>query len=679
MHAAVVEFDALPDSVRPRAEDEHLGSLGLRGDLGLGGGVELVAAVVVGRLGLELGGAGVDGLEHRVDAEPLAQRTHADLTGQLRSQCGDLAVGQTVVLAAPQQLFVEHRRVEQLGPQRHQPVDLLDEPGVDAGCLGDGLDARPEPQRQLDVVEPSVGRGLEPVQQLVDTHVGVRRRPEAGPPGLQRPHHLAQCLDEVAAQRHRLADRLHRGRQRGIGAGELLEREPRRLDDDVVESRLEAGRGFLGDVVEDLVEGVADRELGGDLGDREASRLGRQRRGARHPRVHLDHDEPAVGGVDRELDVAAAGVDADLAQDGDAEIAHALVLAVGQRHRRRDGDRIAGVHTHRVEVLDRAHHHHVVAAVAHQLELEFLPAVDGFLDQHVGRGRRGKAVAGHPVDVLGGVGHARAEPAHRERRPHHDRQPEFGDGLANLVHGETHTGAGGFAADLGDDVLELLPVLAALDRFEVGADQLDAVALEDAVLVQRDGGVQRGLAAQRGQQGVDLVAALRLLRDDPLDEGRRDRLDVGVVGELRVGHDRRRVGVHEADLQPLGPQHPARLGARVVELAGLADDDRPRADHQDVVQVSAARHLANSPRHQVDELVEQVFRVVRTGRGLGVVLHRERTPVNESDAFDDAVVGAGVAHFGGAERGVEPLPRLAFQREAVVLRGDRPPGRWRDR
>ena len=172
-----------------------------------------------------------------------------------------------------------------------------------------------------------------------------------------------------------------------------------------------------------------------------------------------------------------------------------LVLAVGQRHRGRDGDRVAGVHAHRVDVLDRAHHHHVVVAVAHQLELEFLPAVDGFLDQHVRRRRCGKAVTGHPVDVFGGVRHARAEPAHGERRANHHRQAELRDGLANFVHGETHPGAGGFAADLGDDVLEPLTVLAALDRFEIGADQFDAVAVEDPVLVQRDGRVQRGLPA----------------------------------------------------------------------------------------------------------------------------------------------------------------------------------------
>ncbi len=55
---------------------------------------------------------------------------------------------------------------------------------------------------------------------------------------------------------------------------------------------------------------------------------------ARDARVHLDDDDPAVDGVDRELDVAAAGVDADLADDRDADVAQPLVLAVGEGQRR---------------------------------------------------------------------------------------------------------------------------------------------------------------------------------------------------------------------------------------------------------------------------------------------------------------------------------------------------------
>src|SRR5690606_4255539 len=114
------------------------------------------------------------------------------------------------------------------------------------------------------------------------------------------------------------------------GARKLLEREAGDLGDDVVDGGLERGGGDAGDVVVELVEGVADGELGGDLGDREAGRLGGERGGAADAGVHLDDDHAAVGGVDRPLHVGAAGLDPDLAQDGNRGRAHALILLVGQ-------------------------------------------------------------------------------------------------------------------------------------------------------------------------------------------------------------------------------------------------------------------------------------------------------------------------------------------------------------
>ena len=81
--AAIIELDPLPDPVRPAAEDDDLLAVGrLALVLGLAEARRLVGRVHVGRLRLELGGAGVDPLEHRADAEPVAERAHLVLGGR---------------------------------------------------------------------------------------------------------------------------------------------------------------------------------------------------------------------------------------------------------------------------------------------------------------------------------------------------------------------------------------------------------------------------------------------------------------------------------------------------------------------------------------------------------------------------------------------------------------------
>ncbi len=108
--------------------------------------------------------------------------------------------------------------------------------------------------------------------------------------------------------------------------------------------------------------------------------------------------------------------------------------------------------------------------------------------------------------------------------------------------------------------------------------------------------VQPGLAADGWQDGIGL-----LLHDDLLDDLGRQRLDIGRVGELRVGHDRRRVRVDQHHAVALTAQHLAGLHAGVVELAGLADHNRAGANDQNRMYVGALGHL--SP-HQLDKLAK---------------------------------------------------------------------------
>ena len=57
-------------------------------------------------------------------------------------------------------------------------------------------------------------------------------------------------------------------------------------------------------------------------------------------------------------------------------LAQALVLDVGEGLLGRHGDGVAGVDAHGIDVLDGADDDHVVLEVAHDLQLELLPADD---------------------------------------------------------------------------------------------------------------------------------------------------------------------------------------------------------------------------------------------------------------------------------------------------------------
>ena len=446
----------------------------------------------------------------------------------------------------------------------------------------DVLDADPAAKGLQDEVKALRTGRLKAVEQRL---VGLRqlgRRVK-----LARAKRLGEGLAEGTTDRHRLPDALHVGGEAALGARELLEGKARHLGHYVVDRRLEGGGGGAGDVVGDLLEGVANRELRRHLGNWKAGRLGGQGRGARDARIHLDHDYLTTLGVDAELDVGATGLHSDRADHRDCLVAQLLVERVGERLGRRHRDRVARVDPHRVDVLDRADDDDVVVAVAHHLQLELAPAQHRLLDQHLVDRACREALRNDLAQLGLGLPHTAALAPHREGRTDDRRQGNVALGERRLDLAETLDSdrPGDAQAGIGHRAAELLAILGAADRGGISADQLDPEALQRAVLVKGHCQVECRLAAERRQQRVG-----PLLLDDPGQRAREERLDVGSGGELRVGHDRRRVGVDEDDLVTLLQQHLAGLHAGVVKLGRLADHDRTRADQEDLLDVGAFRH-----------------------------------------------------------------------------------------
>ena len=243
------------------------------------------------------------------------------------------------------------------------------------------------------------------------------------------------------------------------------------------------------------------------------------------------------------------------------------------------------MHAHGVQVLDRADDHHVVVMIAHHLELEFLPPQHAALDQHLRRRRLVQAATHDLLELLAVVRDAASGAAEREGRADDRRISCALDDGFGLVEGRGDTAFGDPQADPLHRFSEELSILGDRDRVRARPDQLDAESLERARLRQGHRHIERGLASHRRQQRVRA-----LLLDDQLDELGRHGLDVRAVRDLGIRHDRRRIGVHEDDLEPLLAKRLGRLRSGVVELRGLADDDRPGSDDENAMQVSAARH-----------------------------------------------------------------------------------------
>ena len=281
----------------------------------------------------------------------------------------------------------------------------------------------------------------------------------------------------------------------------------------------------------------------------------------------------------RELHVRAARRDADGSRGRERGLAEPLVGRVVERLLRRDRPRVAGVDAHRVEVLDRADDDRVAGArrTITSSSCSCQPArYSSTSTCPTGLAARPCATAARSSSGVCAMPPPRA--AERERRPHDRRHREVDVG-ARRDDRARHLEPGG-----PDGLAEALAVLGAADRLRG----------------RRRSARRRAARARRARlsavwpPSVGRIASGRSRSITSATVPGVERLEVGRVGPLGVGHDRRRVRVHEHDAVALAPEHAARLRAGVVELARLADADRPGAEDQDRAKVGALRHAAAS-------------------------------------------------------------------------------------
>ena len=468
-------------------------------------------------------------------------------------------------------------------------LHLVEEPPVDLGDAVDGLvvDAALEglvdAEDALCVLHIHMLHDLL-IAQLLEGLVGQSVHSQLdGGDGL---HHGSL---EAVADAHDLAGGHHLGAQRLVGVDELIKGPLRVLDHDVVQRRLEAGAGLAGDVVGDLVQRVANGDLGGHLGDGIACGLGSQRGRAGHTGVDLDDGIIKAVGLQGKLAVAAA-LNAQLGDNVQRSGTQHLVLVIGQGLGGCHDHGVTGVDADRVKVLHVADGDDVALVVAHDLVLDLFPARNALFHQDLMDGGKTEAVGADLNELCLVLADAAAGAAHGKGRAHDDRVADAVGTVQCVLQRLHHLRGDDGLVQLFHGLLEQLAVLGTVDGLGIAGQQTDAGAVQITGACQLHGQVQTHLAAEVGQHGVRLFDVQNALHDF-----QRHGLDIHMVGHIRVGHDGCGVGVQQNGLDALCLQGTAGLRAGVIELRSLTNDDRAGANDQHLFDSGVLRHFSVPP------------------------------------------------------------------------------------
>ena len=285
------------------------------------------------------------------------------------------------------------------------------------------------------------------------------------------------------------------------------------------------------------------------------------------------------------LDIAATD-NPQLGNDFQGCRAQFLIFEVGQGLGWCHDNRVSGVDTNRIEVLHAADGDRVAFGVAHGFEFNFLPASNAAFDQNLVYPAGIEARHGKLAQCF----FVRCDTATRttqgESRPDYDR---IADLLSQTQAFFEVVGSTGWDARFVDSQhrgTELLAVFAHPDPCCRGTQHGYVVLFQKSGFGQFHRKIQTGLAAEGGQQAVNL-----LIQHNPLDDIDLQRLQIDFVSHIGVGHDRRRVAVDQDDFVPFSFQGAAGLGPCIIKLGSLADDNRSRADDHDFMNVRAFGHV----------------------------------------------------------------------------------------
>ena len=264
---------------------------------------------------------------------------------------------------------------------------------------------------------------------------------------------------------------------------------------------------------------------------------------------------------------------AHVAHDADRQFTQFMVLAVGERLRRRNDDGFSCVNAQRVEVFHVADRNTVVETVADNFIFYFFPTFETLFHEHLGRER--ESLLGKFIEFFFVVAETRTQSTEGISRTNDDRISQSlcsASCIFNVVYGFT---LDGFYINLVEFLDKEFAVFSVHDGLHGSAKHLEIIFFQHTTLVELNTAVECCLSTKCKHNTL-----WTFLLNHSLDEIGSDGKEVNLVSHAFRSLDSGDIWVDENSLDAFFFEGFQSLATRIVELSGLTNLECARTEEE---------------------------------------------------------------------------------------------------
>ena len=252
-----------------------------------------------------------------------------------------------------------------------------------------------------------------------------------------------------------------------------------------------------------------------------------------------------------------------------------LVLLIGQGLGWCHNDTVTGMNTNRIQVLHITYGNAISVAVTHYLILDLFPSGNTSLHKNLTHTRKTKTIGKNLLQFFLIMGNASSGTTKGIGRTQNYRITDLFCKSHTIFDILYQLRRSTWLSDPLHQILKLLTSLCITNRFCCCSKKLYIMTVQKSGLRKLHTKVQPRLSTHVRKKTVRFFHL-----NDVLEYSNRQWLNIYLIRNIFVRHDRCRIGVDKDNLHSLFLQRTACLCSRIVKLGCLSDNDRTGTNYQ---------------------------------------------------------------------------------------------------